>query len=458
MSFRQKYIGDRAFYRKVFSLMLPVLIQNVITNFVSLLDNIMVGRIGTEQMSGVAITNQLLFVFSLATFGGLAGAGIFTAQFYGKGDDEGVKNSMRAKAWIEIVTVTVFATVFLAFGRELISLFIHEGEDDIDLGLTLGYGMEYLRAIMISMPLFAAINVYSTSYREIGHTRLPMIASLSAVGVNLFLNWVLIYGKLGAPALGVTGAAVATNIARVVELSILAAKSNRYFKGVWSTLRVPRELIGQVTAKCIPLLINELLWSSGMTTLIQTMSMMGIEVVSAENICNTISNLFFCSFFATGSAIAIIVGQLLGAGELERAVEEDRKLIAFALALSTATGLVMILIAPLIPEIYKTTPTVKHLAVSFIMINAMMMPSNAFTNSCFFTLRSGGKVFVTFLYDSVYLWVIAIPVTQLLVRFSALDVVTIYAISYAIDLLKCVFGYILVKRKSWVNNLVADQP
>ena len=450
----KKYIGDRDFYRRLFTVMIPVLIQNVITNFVSLLDNIMVGRVGTEPMSGVAIVNQLIFVFNLCIFGGLSGAGIFTAQYYGKGDDEGVRATMRFKGWIALAASTVALGLFAFFGENLISLFIHEGEDNLDLAATMFYAKQYLAIMMIQLPLFAFLNIYTSTLRETGNTRLPMTAGVIAVMVNLIGNYLLIYGKFGAPRLGVQGAAIATVVARVVEVVISVAGSK--FHGVWKTMRVPVELSKKIAVKGLPLLANELLWSSGMTTLNQIMSIRGLEVVSAENICSTVSNLFFCSFFAMGTTISIIIGQHLGAGDFDAAVDDERKLISFAVVLCVAVGAVMALIAPLFPRIYNTTDIVKSLAAKMIIINAIMMPSNAFTNSCYFTLRSGGRVWITMLFDSIYLWVLAIPVTLALVKLTALPIVPVYAISYGIDIIKCVFGFILVRSGIWINNLVNE--
>ena len=456
----KKYIGDKAFYKKLFDIMLPVLVQNVITNFVSLLDNIMVGRVGTEPMSGVAIVNQLMFVFALCVFGGLAGAGILTAQYYGKGDDEGIRNTFRAKLWIAFASLVVFCSVFIFFGDDLISLFIHEGEEGLDLAATLRYGKSYLNIMLFQMPIFALLNVYSSTLRETGETELPMRAGIAAVFVNLSFNYILIYGKFGAPRLGVVGAAIATLIARIVEccIVIIGAHSrtdrNPFVTGLYRTIHVPAKLAKQIAIMGLPLLVNEFLWSGGMTTLNQVMSNRGLEVVSAENICSTVSNLFFCSFLAMGTATSIIVGQLLGAGELERAVDEDRKLIAFSVVLSTAVGIIMAVIAPFIPRIYNTIDIVKSLAVEMIIINAIMMPANSFSNSCYFTLRSGGRVWITFLFDSVYVWVLSIPLTLFLVKGTALTIIPIYAISYGVDILKCIFGYFLVKRRAWVKNLV----
>ena len=172
----------------------------------------------------------------------------------------------------------------------------------------------------------------------------------------------------------------------------------------------------------LPLLLNELLWSSGMTIMNQCYSMRGLEVVSAVNISSTITNLFFCAVLSMGSTVSIIVGQRLGAGELELAVDDDRKLIAFAVAMCTAVGGVMMLLAPQIPRVYNTSESVKSIAAQMIMVTAFMMPFLAFTNTCYFTLRSGGKTIITFLFDSVYVWVLCIPVAFILSRFTEMKI------------------------------------
>ena len=455
----KKYFGDKAFYKRLFRVMIPVLIQNVITNFVSLIDNIMVGRLGTEPMSGVAIVNQLMFVFMLCIFGGISGAGIFTTQFYGSGDDEGVRHSVRFKFYIVFGAVAIFAAVFLVKGESLINLFLHRGEEDLDLAATLAYGRSYMLVMLLQMIPFAASQVYSGTLRETGETVVPMVSGIVAIFVNLFLNWVLIFGRLGVPALGVVGAAAATVAARFVELGIVAVwahthkKRCPYIKGLFSSFRVPKELLKSITIKGLPLLVNEVLWSSGMTMLNQCYSTRGLEVVSAVNISSTVSNLFFCSFFAMGSTVSIMVGRLLGAKEFERAVDEDRKLIVFSVLLCTATGIVMAAVAPLVPRIYNTTDTVKALACDLLLVSACMMPIDAFTNASYFTLRSGGKTFITFLFDSVFVWAVCVPTAFVLSRFTGIPILPLFAIVRGLDLIKCVIGFILIKKRAWVNNL-----
>ena len=458
----KKFIGDRAFYSRLFSVMVPVLIQNIITNFVSLLDNIMVGQVGTEPMSGVAIVNQLIFVFNLCVFGGLAGAGIFTAQFFGKSDHKGVRDTFRAKLYIVLGAVAVFFAVFVFGGETLIRQFLHEGEEALDLEATLGYGKAYLKVMLFQLLPFGIMQAYGSTLRETGETLVPMRAGITAVLVNLVFNWILIFGKLGAPALGVVGAAIATVLSRFVECGIIVIYTHRhtdrnpFIVGAYRSAKIPGALAKQILVKGFPLLINEVLWSSGMTTMNQCYSMRGLEVVSAVNISTTVSNLFFCAFFAMGTTVSIIIGQLLGAGDLERAVDEDRKLIAFAVALCAAVGAVMAVLAPVIPRIYNTSDNVKHIAAELLVVSAVIMPFSAFCNTCYFTLRSGGKTIITFIFDSFFMWTVCVPIAFVISRFTALPILPMYVIIQATDLIKCVIGYVMVKNRRWVNNLVSE--
>ena len=459
----KRLIGDRDFYRRLFAVMTPVLVQNVITNFVSLLDNVMVGQVGTEPMSGVAIVNQLIFIFNLCIFGGLAGAGIFTAQFYGKGDSQGIRDTFRIKLFIAAGSLAVFVPLFLTKGDALISLFLHEGEENLDLTATLNYGLNYLHIMLIQAVPFALTQIYASTLRETGETMLPMRAGVAAVFVNLIFNYILIFGKLGFPALGTAGAAIATVIARFAECGIVMVWTHRhrernpYIVGAYRSLRVPGKLVKQVAVMGLPLLANEALWSAGMATLNQCYSVRGLEVVSAFNISSTVSNLFFCAAMAMGTTVSIMVGQLLGAGELERAVDEDRKLIAFSVALSVAVGGVMAAVAPLIPQVYNTTDIVKNLAARLLIVSAVMMPLNTFTNVSYFTLRSGGKTIITFVFDCVFLWMLNISLAFILSRFTSLPAAEMYILVEGLNLIKAALGFWLVRSRKWVNNLVETQ-
>ena len=455
----RRYIGNRDFYRRVFHILIPILIQNVITNFVSMLDNIMVGQIGTEPMSGVAIVNQLLFVYNVCIFGGLTGAGILTAQFCGKGDREGIRQTVRIKLMLGLVIFAVFAGVLVSFRDTFIGLFLHEGESGLDLNATLRYAQDYMDVMLLQMLPIVITTMYASTLRETGETVVPMQAGLIAVLVNLVFNYILIFGKLGAPALGVVGAAAATVLSRIVEMCVVVIWTHRYrdrnpfIVGLYRNLRVSGAVLKKTVLLGLPLMINELLWSGGMTVLNQCYSLRGLEVVSAMNIYSTVSNVFFSAFIAAGNATAIMVGQLLGAGELKRAVDEDRKLIAFALGLSVLISALMAMTAPFFPRIYNTIPEVKHLATRILIIGALTMPMHAFSNSCYFTLRSGGKTLITFIFDSGSLWVINISAAVFIGYDTNLPIIPFFAIVEGLNIVKCAVGCVMVRQRHWVVNL-----
>lgn len=460
--FREKFIGDKQFYKMILMVALPIMIQNGITNFVGLLDNVMVGQLGTEQMSGVAIVNQLMMVFNICIFGAVSGASIFSAQFYGQGNHEGVRNAFRFKVVSCGIIAVLGLVIFGTNGTNLIHLFLNDGSA-AEIAATHEAGMAYLFVMMIGMIPFTVSQVYASTLRETGETIVPMTAGIIAVFVNLMFNWMLIFGIKGViPSYGVKGAAIATLIARVVEMIVVVAwthvhaEKNIFIQGVYRHFRIPTELMKQIIVKGTPLLMNEAMWSGGMAVLSQCYSMRGLDAVAAINISTTVSNLFNVVFIALGSSISIVVGQQLGSGELERAVDTDRKMIFFTVASCFVVGSLMLLIAPAFPNIYNTTDTVKGFATDLIRIASVFMPLYAFYHASYFTLRSGGKTVITFLFDSCYLWVINIPVAFLLSRFTEMPLIPVYLTCQCVETMKAVVGYILLKKRVWVNNIVDE--
>ena len=447
----------------LFGIAVPIMVQNGITNFVSLLDNIMVGRLGTEEMSGVAIVNQLIFVFYLFMFGGLSGVGIFTAQYYGNKDDEGIRTTFRYKIWMGLVIVIATTLIFLLKGSDLIQLYLNGSTDGGDLEATLSYGLKYIGMIVLMLPPVYIGMLYTSTLRECGETVMPMKSGILAVLVNLAFNYVLIFGKFGFPKMGVVGAAVATIIARWVEVIYILIWCNlnkhkhTYLKGIFRTVLVPFNLVKKYFITGIPLLINEGLWSIGVAMLAQAYSLRGLEVVAGNNIASTINNMFNIVFIAMGDAVAIIVGQYLGAGDMKKARDADNKIIAFAIASSVVIGSIMFIFAPMFPQVYKTSDAAKLVATHFIMIQAVMMVKDAFLHTSYFTIRAGGKTFITFLFDSVFMLVISVPLANFLTRCTTLGIGTCFALVHAADLLKCAIGFLMVYNGIWMKNIVSDE-
>ncbi|MDE5994976.1 MAG: MATE family efflux transporter [Oscillospiraceae bacterium] len=458
----KQFIGTKDFYKRIIALTLPIMVQNLITNFVNMLDNVMIGKVGTTQMVGVAISNQLIFVFNLCLFGAISGAGIFGAQFYGNQDHKGVRHTFRFKLMICTVLTAVGCAIFFFGGKMLIGAYLL-GEGDLsDAQSSLGFGYSYLLIMMIGFLPYAVTQCFSSTLREIEKPVLPMVAGVIAVAVNLILNYVLIFGNFGAPKLGVNGAAIATVISRFVELLLVSSwtiahrKSMPFIIGAFKSLYVPKVLIKQITLKGMPLMLNETMWSAGMAMLNQCYSVRGLDVVAANNITQTFWNVFAVGFLSLGVAIGIIIGQMLGAGETENAKDAAKKLIAFSVAVSILIAFAFAVCARFIPMVYNTTPSVKLLATKLMLIMAAAMPLDAFANASYFTIRSGGKVMVTFLFDSVFVWCVSVPAAFILSRYTGVNILALLAIVQSLNAIKCIIGFALVKKGSWIRNLISE--
>ena len=457
---KKKFIGDKAFYRYLIFLAFPMIVQNGITSFVSFLDNIMVGQIGTEPMSGVAIVNQLFFVFNICIFGGVSGAGIFSAQFFGKGDFEGQKYTFRFKLYACLLITAIACVLFHFLDEPLISLYLNDGGSVGNTRPALSYGKEYLAIMIFGLLPFAISQTYVSTIRETGQTFVPMVSGIVAVITNLVLDYVLIFGAFGAPELGVAGAAIATVIARYTECLIVVVWAHRhldknpYLIGVYKGLRIPGSILADIFRKGLPLMFNEMLWAVGMAVIVQCYAVRGLEVVAAQNISSTISNLFNIVYLQLGNCISIVVGQKLGAGQLEEAKDADNKIIFFDVACCACISVIMILLGGLFPEIYKTEPGIKALAKNFIIISAMAMPLCAFSHCSYFTLRSGGKTIVTFLFDSVYTWVVMIPYAFVLSHFTTLSITMVFFLVSFTEIIKVIIGFFMIKSNVWLQNIV----
>lgn len=459
-NFRQKYFGDAAFYKMVFAIAIPIMIQNGITNFVNMLDNIMIGQIGTESMTGVSIVNQILFVYNLCLFGAVSGAGIFTAQYYGQKNTDGIRHTVRFKLWAVIVITILTILLCIFSGQSLINIYLTGEGSAESIQMTMASGREYMLFMLAGLPFFMITQVYGSTLRECGQTILPMKAGVAAICINLVFNYLLIYGKFGFPMLGVKGAAIATVLSRVIEAAIIVisvhrdTEKNPFVIGLYQSLAIPRDVIRRIVIKGTPLLLNETLWSAGMATLAGCYSLRGLHVVAALNISNTIANLFHISFIAMGDAVAIIVGQILGTGDMKKARDTDTKIIVFSVLLCTLVAALMFLIAPVFPEFYKTTEDVKQLAVKLIMISALFIPQHALLNTLYFTLRAGGKTLIAFFFDSVFIWCISVVLAFSLAKCTPLSILWIYFLVQLADGVKAVIGIILVKKGVWLHNIV----
>ena len=479
---------DKKFYWHALYIAVPIMIQNGITNFVGMLDNIMVGQVGTAQMSGVAIINQILFVFNLAIFGGVSGIGIYTAQYVGKGDREGIRVTFRMKLLLVAVLIAAGIGILLTQGMDLASLWLKGDIRPEELAATMTAARGYMLVMLIGLMPFAMTQVLTSTLRESGETMTPMKAGVVAVFVNLIGNYILIYGSFGAPKLGVVGAAIATVVSRFVECGYVYFWTLKnvdrfpFVRGVFRPVSeaeeignyvapkdgvvalhgpahgfyIPGALGRKIIIRALPLLLNETLWSLGQTVMSQQYSALGIQVVAAFNINSTIANVFNVAFIAFGDATAIIMGQELGSGQLDTAKHDANRLACFTLLLCVLCGAALFIVAPFFPLIYNTEPEIQALATGLIRCSAVFMPLYAYENSSYFTIRSGGRTGITFLFDSGFVWAVTIPVAFFLTHYTGFTILPIVIIVNLFDFIKAGVGFVMVQSGMWIRNLTRE--
>lgn len=452
---------NKDIYKRLLRIAIPMMIQNGISNIVNLLDNFMIGRVGTTSLSGVGIANQMMFVFFLMTFGATAGSGIFTAQYYGKKDWEGVRITFRFKLVTNLI-LSIIACLVYYFGATFLVLRFLQGEGDpADAAQTLEIGVKYLHIMVISLIPVGINQAYAGTLRDIGETKVPLIASACAIVVNFFGNLILIYGYLGFPALGAEGAAIATVISRFVELAVLVIyvathkKQCPFIVDAFRHFKIPAKIAGNIILRATPLLLNETLWSFGMTMLNQAYSVRSLDAMAAIQVQSSIYNVMMVAFVAMGEAVGILIGQILGSGKVEVAKENSFKMIGFTVLFGLIFGIIMIIASPFFPPIFvpDATPEILNLATRLIMINGVMMPFFAFTHASYFIIRSGGKTFITMVFDSGFVWVLSVPCALILAYFTNLSVAWMVAVVQSLELIKCISAALFVKSGIWAKDL-----
>ena len=468
----RRFIGNKAFYRSVLIILLPLVVQQGITSAVNLLDNLMVGSLGEESLSAVSVVNQILMVFNLTIFGGLSGVSIFGAQFAGKGDLDGMRQSFRAKMYFGIIAVVIGIALLWGFDATFIGIFLEGEADAARRALALSEALDYLHIMLFGLCPFMLVQVYAGSMREMGKTVATMVGSVIAILTNLVLNFLLIFPvremsvfgltfTMWGAGMGVRGAALATVIARFVEMFFVLiyahAHQHRYtfLNGAYRSGHVSMNLLKKIAVTGTPLMLNEVFWSLGMTFINQCYSTRGMTALAALNITSTAWNLFCIIMFAMGNAVSIMVGQCLGQGDPKAARDTDNKLIFITIVSHIALGGMLAAMAGIIPNWFAVTDEAKHLASQTLVIAGLSLPIHAFLHATYFTIRSGGKTFITFLFDSVYTWCVPAVLAFVLSRYTGASVVTMYFCIQFIDVAKLIIGLFMLRSDFWANDLTA---
>ena len=453
---------DLQFYKRIMVIALPIIIQNIITNFVSLVDNVMIGSLGTLEMSGVSIVNAVLFVYNLTLYGANSGPGIYTSQFVGTKNKKGVQECFYFKLFIGIVVVSIGILMMKILGKNLIGLYLSSSNSALENTTTLNYAYTYLSIMLVGLVPFMLSQVYMTTLRETENTLVPMIASMVAIFSNVVLNALLIFGIGIFPKLGITGAAIATVISRYIEFFILFFYAHfvdkvGYFKNLYTSIHINLPLYKNIIIKGFPLLCNEFLWGFSLKAIVQCYSTRGIEAVAAINITSTVVDMFQIMTYSVGMSISILLAQRLGNNDQHTEIYKDAwYMIYFGIFMCAITGITLSIVAPFFVELYNTTDTVKSIALMCLRISSIDIIILSLDYSSYYILRAGGKTFITFLFDSIYTFFISFGIAFILSRCTSVSVVIIYLAVALMNIPKGLLGMWLVKKKIWMNNIVEE--
>ena len=448
-----KVLKDKKFLKQFFMIAFPVMLQQIITFFVTLVDTIMVSGITNEAVSAVYAVNQLSFFLFVVTSGIIAGAGIFIQQFFGSKD----MNRLHQVHRFKLVAVTLFIIIVLPLayflGHYVIEFYSRNNDNPEEI---MRLALDYMPMILLGFIPYVYTASYATSLRETGKTMGPMIASSAAVITNVSLNALFIYGLKQ----GVFGAALATTISRIVELAtlLIICEKNKFLqlKTLFKGFVIDKFLARTVLKKTGPLLGNEIMWASGMI-LISLAYAQRDNVLSALSIVSTMGNIFMIVFLGLSVGISVMVGNALGANHIHEAKDNIKKLYTLGVLISLVFGAIMIALSPVIPLMFfEVSADQKQLATYLIIVYSSFLWAFSLSTGVYMTLRAGGKSLLTFLLDSGTMCVIIVPLAWVLASFTRLPLIGIYIAVQSVDIVKSAIGLMLVKRGTWIRNLTLE--
>ncbi|MCD8574543.1 MAG: MATE family efflux transporter [Erysipelotrichaceae bacterium] len=446
----KRFIAPSQFYKNVLVVAIPFMLQQLITSSLNLVDNLMVGQLGGIALGGVAITNRFFMVGIFATFGVTGAASIFIAQYFGAKDEENIKQAFRYSLTAVYLVMLPFIILGLLIPQTVLGFFSQDPA-------ILQAGTEYIRIVAFAFLPLGLTFALASAMRSVGETKIPLVISIVAVSMNAILNYVLIFGHFGLPALGVAGAAYATVISRFFEMiALLVSLKMKHF--TFSTkpsqvFHISSYNLKTITIKALPLTINEFLWSAGMATLFKLYATRGSEVISGMSIASTTADLFFVLFGGMAVATTVMISQPLGANELEEARTRGYYMLGFSIVLALFLGSLMFISSIAVPQFYQVSQTEREIASSVLRIMSLMFVIYMSNAECYFILRAGGDMKSTLIMDSVFMWLVNVPAVFIAATFTSWPILAIYLVGQSTDFLKLLISYALVKKEKWVKNL-----
>lgn len=447
-------LKSNKFLISIITLVIPITIQSLISSSLNMVDNLMIGSLGESSIASVGMVNQYFFVFMLALSGINAGAGIFMSQFWGRKKISDIRKMLGLDLLLSIIVSILFFIPAFIFPESIMKIFVKDAE-------VINLGIQYLKIISITFIFTSITQAYSTTLRCIGIAKSPMYGSLIGILVNGLLNWVLIFGNLGFPALGVAGAAIATSIARFMEMIyiiICAYKTNDVIKGkVKEIFSFDYDFVRVYFQTSSSVIINELVWSLGLTVYLIIYSKIGISAVASMQISSTINNMFMVLSMGLASAAAIIIGNKIGAGEEDLAIDYATKLGILAPIIGLFSGLALWLASPMIVNIFNINPETIRMTINVLKIMALFAPLRFFNALMIVgVFRGGGDTKYSMFVQLGCIWAYAIPTAYVAAVYFKLPLEAVFFIICLEDVIKIFFEARRLRSKKWIRNVANE--
>lgn len=449
------YKIDKHFLKTLITLAVPITLQNLITSSLNMVDSVMIGHLGEKAIAGVGIANQIFFLLNILLFGVFSGACIFAAQFWGREDAHSVRVTLGISLKIGCFLALVFTIVTLFFPTQIISVF---NRDTTVITL----GSEFLSINAFTYVIFAVTFCYAMLSRSVGNVRLPMYASIIALSINTLLNYALINGNLGFSPMGVRGAAIATLIARIVEVTIIVSAiyitRSPIAANFKEIMAVDKEFILRFFKTTLPVIIHESLWSIGMTVYTYVYGYMGVNTIATMNIVSTIERLALVTFFGMTNACAIIVGKRIGESNYEGAYHDAKSLLFISPIISVFMSLLLVASSSSILALYNVTAEVKTTAIHILIVIAIILPFRV-ANLIMVVgiIRAGGDTKFGLLMEILPLWFVAIPLVFISGKFLGFPIFYVYLLACTEEFIKLYFGLKRFFSRRWINYLAHSE-
>lgn len=445
---------DKKFIKTLMLLAIPIILQSLVTASLNLLDNLMIGSLGENEIAAVGISNQFYMLYYYTIMGITLGAGIFMSQFWGKKDVTSIHKFLGISLVVGMISTIFFAILAFFFPEMIMKIFIDEN-------IVIEQGVAYLKMVALSY-IFTTISLaYAAALRSIGQTKIPMYGSLVGLVFNGILNYIFIFGKFGAPVMGVAGAALGTTVSRFIELAfilfIIYKNKNVVAGKISQLLDFNFDLVKRYFITATPVVFNDVMWIAGITAYFIAYSKLGINATATMQIANTINNVFNIFGIGIASASAILIGNKIGAGKEEDAKEDAIKISVFGVLIGIIIGIFFFFLSPFIAMLFKITPETYENLIFVLKVMAIILPLRFFgITQIIGVLRGGGDVMYAIITELVAVWLIGVPLSFIGAVYFNLPITIVYILVCLEEPFKAIATYPRLRSGKWIKNLVKN--